>query len=105
MVSSNAPQQFQLVSLQTNPPTIIGTYSTIVAARQAAQGLTAWEIFWSAPKQQRPGPGGVMTAGSPNVTFRKRLERHGGARSDPSYQIDTPNSAGGTTKETGFFGT
>jgi len=71
MVSNNAPQQFQLVSLQTNPPTIIGTYSTIVACRAAANGLSNYEIFWSAPKQQRPGPGGIMTDGSPNVTFRK----------------------------------
>jgi len=104
MVSNSAPQSFQLVNLATNPPTTVGVYANISSCRAAASSLTNWEIFYTVPKQQRPGAGGIQTGGSPNVTYKKRLERHGGAARSPTYGIDDPGSAGGQTRESGNFG-
>src|SRR5262249_47791656 len=106
MVSNTAPQQFQLVSLQTNPPSVIGVYCNVAQARAQAVtlGLTAWEIFYSVPKNIRPGAGGIQTGGSPNLRSGRRIERHGGAKSSPTYGTDEPGSAGGQTKAIGKFG-
>ena len=106
MVSSNSVVSFLLVNTATNPPTTIGSFANVASCRAQAVtlGLTNWEIFYQVPKANRPGPGGIQTGGSPNLRSGRRIERHGGARSDPTYQTDTPNSAGGMTKETGSFG-
>jgi len=106
MVSANSNITFLLVNTATNPPSNVAVYANVTAARaQAANlGLTSWEIFFSTPKNQRPGAGGMMTGGSPNVVYKKRIERHGGMRSSPSFGIDDPGSAGGQTSEGGHFG-
>jgi len=106
MVSNSAPQSFQLVNLATNPPSTVGSFANVMSCRAQAVtlGLTNWQILYQIPKANRPGAGGIQTSGSPNLRSGRRIERHGGARSDPSYQIDSPGSAGGTSKEDKFFG-
>lgn len=105
MVSANSNVSFVLVNLATNPATTVGVYQNVTSARAASVGLTQWEIFYQTPKTNRPGAGGIATGGSPNTVYnRRRLERHGGIRTSPSYGIDDPGSAGGQTKESGNFG-
>jgi len=99
MVSSNSVVSFELVNLATTPPTIVGTFANVTSARASASSLTHWEIFYTVPKTNRP-----MTSGSPNLVYKKRIERHGDVRSDPTCNTDTPGSAQGQTKESGFFG-
>ena len=106
VVSSNSVVSFSLVNTATNPPTTIGSFANITSCRSQAVtlGLTNWEIFYQVPKANRPGPGGIQTGGSPNLRSGRRIERHGGAKSSPTYGTDEPGSAGGQTKETGKFG-
>jgi len=104
MVTASSNVTFALVNLATSPPTTVGVYANIAQARSVASSLTHWEIFYAVPKQQRPGAGGIMTSGSPNLVYTKRIERHGDVRSGPSFGTDEPGSHGGTSRESGSFG-
>src|SRR5262249_57194131 len=81
------------------PPSCI---TTITCPRSSSSRhtptLTHYEIFFATPKTARPGAGGVMTSGSPNVTYRRRLERHAVVRHkivDNDLSIGWPPAADG----------
>ncbi len=101
MVTANTPVSFQIINLATNPPTTVGTYANVTAARAAAANLVHWELFATTTKQQGQGRN---TASSPNLVYKKRMERHGDVRSGPTYGIDAPGTNPGQVGGSGFFG-